>query len=431
MNSSFWLLWTAQFLSILGTDITRFALRVWTFEQTQSVAHFALITFFAEIPAFLVSPIAGVLTDRYSKRNLLLSSDAIAASASILLCFSTHLRILRPGHIYFANAIQSVANSIQFPAFLASVTLLVPKNQLSKAAGFTEGANALSMLVAPAISGILLEKFGLEGILALEIVTFIIGFSSTLFTRIPSISASREEKFSEGNARQNVFKEAAEAMVFIKKDSRLRLLIAFQMLGQFSSGMVQVLVTPLVLSFASANVLGNVLSLSGTGALFGSALVGIVGSNSPYRTMMVCNLIQGILLAFCGLKPDARIILAVAFSYMALIPLVRSSRTIIWQNSTPMHMQGRIFSFQGMIRQLSLPLAAIISGPLTDSFFEILLSGKTENILSRLVGPVLGVGPGRGIAFLFVVLGTTNVLAAVSALSLGSDAGNPDSHHKL
>lgn len=68
MKKSFFALWMTQMLSLIATDVTKFALRVFTYNATGSVSQFALITFFSEMPAILLSPFAGAVVDRYSRK---------------------------------------------------------------------------------------------------------------------------------------------------------------------------------------------------------------------------------------------------------------------------------------------------------------------------------------------------------------------------
>jgi len=109
-------LWLGQFLSVLATDVERFALRVWTFNETHSVAQFALITLCAELPALLFSPLAGHIVDRYNRKLVLIGADAVAACCSLSLAYLLWQGQLHPVHIYAANVVASVMNAVQVDA---------------------------------------------------------------------------------------------------------------------------------------------------------------------------------------------------------------------------------------------------------------------------------------------------------------------------
>jgi MFS transporter, DHA3 family, macrolide efflux protein len=116
-RSTFFALWLCQLASLIGSDIVSYALRVWTYKQTNSVSSFSLITFFVEAPALLLSPIAGVLVDRYPRKLLLLASDSMCAAATLTIALLHFNGVLVPWHIYIANTVASLAGALQWPAF--------------------------------------------------------------------------------------------------------------------------------------------------------------------------------------------------------------------------------------------------------------------------------------------------------------------------
>jgi len=406
------LLWMGQFVSVIGTDITKFALRVWTYQRSGSVTEFALITFFTEMPSILMSPFAGAIVDRYSRKKIIICSDFISALCTLTLSLLLQGGQLNTWHIYCANTIASLMNSFQWPAFTASVSLLVPKDQLTRFGGLNQAAPAFSMLFAPAIAGTLLVSIGLEGIFTIEFMTFLFASVITIFTTIPNHTKSEESQ----RGTSNLFQEVAASWKFIQQRKALVALLFLSANGQFSSGMVQVLMTPLILNFSSSSVLGNILSVSGTGALVGSALLGLWGGpkNRIYG-ILGCASLQGLLLALCGTTPSSALILFVAFSYMVMIPFVRVFRESIWQRKVPSEMQGRVLSLQRMIGQLALPLSSLLAGPLADKIFEPLLA--KSGFLATTIGKLTGIGPGRGVAFLFILLGLMNCTVALIGFS--------------
>ncbi|MCB0007639.1 MAG: MFS transporter, partial [Anaerolineales bacterium] len=67
----FFVIWFGQLVSLLGTNMTRFALLIWAYEQTGSATTVALLGFFAYTPYVLASPFAGVWVDRLDRRQVL------------------------------------------------------------------------------------------------------------------------------------------------------------------------------------------------------------------------------------------------------------------------------------------------------------------------------------------------------------------------
>lgn len=72
---TFFIIWTGQLVSMLGTNLTSFGLGVWIYEQTGRATPFAMTALFATLPGLFLSPIAGVFADRYNRRKLMILAD--------------------------------------------------------------------------------------------------------------------------------------------------------------------------------------------------------------------------------------------------------------------------------------------------------------------------------------------------------------------
>lgn len=94
-----------QLISLIGTDIAKFALRIKTYQATGSVTQYAFLTFFSEMPSTLISPYAGVIVDRYDRKTVIMWADAITAFITLSLAFIFHFGTLEMWHLYIANII--------------------------------------------------------------------------------------------------------------------------------------------------------------------------------------------------------------------------------------------------------------------------------------------------------------------------------------
>ena len=95
-------------------------------------------------------------------------------------------------------------------------------------------------------------------------------------------------------------------------------------------------------------------------------------------------------------------------------PPIASCSQALWQSRVPPDLQGRVFAVRSALAWASAPVAYMIGGPLADKVFEPMMA--SDGALAPLLGGLLGVGPGRGIALLLVVLGGMALLASLVLL---------------
>ena len=412
----FFLVWLGQIVSLVGSDLTEFALGVWVYQQTGSVTQFALIVLFMCLPQILISPLAGALVDRWDRRWAMIISDSLAGLVTLgmlLLVFSNQLEIW---HIYLAVAIKSVITAFQWPAYTATIPQIVPVENLARANGMVQMSRATGKLLAPVMAAILEKIIHIEGILFIDLSTFVLSLVTLLLVRFPKLSpiepttASRKR---QGNLHKLLDEIISGWNYIAKREGLLGLLMLFAVL-YFTEGILQVLFWPLVLSFASSVALGAVLSIAGCGMLLGSVAISAWGGPKPrMKGILFFLFLQGGCLFLGGLKPSVPIAALGAFGYLFAYPIIVSCNRTIWQSKVPLNLQGRVFALQLTVEKLSSILAYVIAGPLVDQVLDPLLT--PSGLLAGSIGKLIGVGRGRGIGLLFILLGMLNILATVVA----------------
>jgi MFS transporter, DHA3 family, macrolide efflux protein len=397
----FLIIWFGQVVSLLGSGLTSFALGVWVYQRTGSVTKFALILFFAALPGIVLSPIAGAIVDRWDRRRIIILSDAMAALTSailLVLLWDESRNLLSIWHIYALMVIASFANALHEPAYASATTLLVPKQHYGRASGLVQMGDGIARIAAPAIAGVMLLSVGLRGILIADLATFGFAVLTLLVVRV------RQSEWPATTARSSLLQEAAVGWAYLRQRPGLLALLAVFVVHNFATGMLQCLLPPLVLSFASSAALGTILSSSGAGMLVGTLIMGIWGG--PRRRIygvFAGLMIEGLILLVAGWRPSVLLVGTAAFIYLLVTPMVIGCSQAMWQSKVPPPLQGRVFALRRMIVFSSLPVAYLLAGPLADRVFEPLLApGGT---LADSVGGLIGVGQGRGIALLFVLLG--------------------------
>lgn len=407
--TSFVIIWLGQVVSTLGSGLSGFALAVWVYQQTGSTTRFALIAFVTVLPGMVLSPLAGALVDRWDRRSAMIVSDLGAAGATLALVLLVWHGRLEIWEIYLLMFAISAFGALRWPAFAAATTLMVPARHLGRAGGMTEMGEAIADLVAPLVAGVLVMTIGRQGILLIDFATYLVAVIALLAVRIPRPPATREGVTGRGS----LLREAWQGWLFVRRRPGLLALLLLFASTHVGLGMVQVLLAPMVLSFASAAVLGEVLTVAGVGLLAGSLVMSVWGG--PRRRVagiLGFLLLQGTTLLFGGLPPSAPLIAAVACVFLFAIPIINGCNQALWQTKVAPDLQGRVFAVRRTVAWSTLPLTYLIAGPLADRVFEPLLA--VHGPLAGSVGRLIGVGKGRGIALLVVVLGCL-VLALVAA----------------
>jgi MFS transporter, DHA3 family, macrolide efflux protein len=406
----FILVWFGQMVSVIGSGLTGFALDIWVYQRTESVTKFALASLFSMLPALLVSPVAGALVDRWNRRNCMIISDC-GSGLSILviacLLFSGRLQVW---HIYIAGAISSIFTAFQWPAYNAAIPQLVPKELLPRANGMTELADALKMLLPPVLGGALLVTIQLQGVMLIDFITFLFSIVTLLSVRFPNTKTTSTKEVKKAS----LFSEISYGWKYIISRPGLLGLIIFFAASNFILAIVGVLLTPLVLSFTSPAVLGIILFTDGIGMLVGTIVISSRGGPSRLiYSILGFQMLGGLCILVTGLRTSAPLIGVAAFLFAFGSPIVNCSSQAIFQRKVASEVQGRVFAVEGMIVGSLQPLAYIIAGPLADRVFEPLMAAN--GLLAGSIGQVIGVGRGRGIGLLFMVMGTISMLISIIA----------------
>lgn len=405
---TFALIWFGQLISLVGSGLTRFALSVWVFQQTGAVLDYSLILFFSVLPSGLALPLAGALADRWDRRKMMILSDSVAALATltiVILIFTDQLAIW---HIYVAVTIQATAASFQWPAYIAALPLLVPKQHLGRASGLVLLARATSETVAPLFAAALLALVKLDTIILADLVTYLFAVTTLLLVRFPKPRRTAAGIAGQGSLRQ----EMRYGRAYIRERPGLLALLVYFATLNFALAMLQVLLPPMILSFTSEQVLGLILSAAGAGMLTGGVVMSVWGG--PRRRVygvLAIGLIMSLGLVLSGLRPSPLLIAVGSFIALFGTPIMSGSSQAIWAVKVEADLQGRVTGIRTLWGSLTLPLAFFLAGPLADYVFEPLLA--REGLLAGSVGQVIGVGPGRGIALLLILTSILPVLASV------------------
>jgi DHA3 family macrolide efflux protein-like MFS transporter len=397
---TFLIIWFGRLISTLGSGLTGFALSVYLFQTTGSATQLGAAMVATVLPSLLVSPLAGALVDRWDRRGVMIASDTGAALSTLAVWALLSAGHLQVWHVYVANVLSSVLGSFQQPAYTASIALLVLKNHLGRASGLGQLSEALSRIVAPTLAGLLVVTIRVQGVILIDVATFLFATLTLLFVRIPLPPATAEGQVGKGS----LLRESVYRWRYIKaRPGLLGMMILFALVN-LAFGFQNVLFTPLILSFTTPAVMGGILSAGGIGLLGGSLLRSTWGGTKRKIYGLMSSLfLLGLFAGLTGFRPDPVLIGAANVGLFGLTPIVNGSVEAIWQAKVAPDVQGRVFATRRLVALIALPISYLSAGPLVDHVLEPMLA--EGGVGAGVFGPLIGTGPGRGIGLVFVVVG--------------------------
>ncbi|GAA3654992.1 MFS transporter [Flavivirga jejuensis] len=356
-----YLVYTALIMiSLLGTDLTDFALSVWVLNQPGgAIKSYSVIWFFEAAPGVFLAPFIGGFVDRWSKKKMIIYGQLVAGIGSVVLMFLHFNGQLLPWHIMVVSGIGSIASMFVFSAFYVATTALVPKDKLMKAQGISTSIYAAISMGVPIAAPVLYKMIGMSSIFFIDAVTFLVSIGAFLIVRFVALPKS-EEQFSLQNDLKVVKR-------FLQERKGIVHLFVFFFIGNFLMGLVQVLFTPLILDFSNEYVLGAVLSVVGIGAVVGGIVMGSGKSfKRPIRAILFINILVGIILSCLWIDTNPYVL---AFGGMLIVLLFTVMEVIndaFFQTVVPVKMLGRLSGFEGLIVGGAAPLSFLFAGVLVD-----------------------------------------------------------------
>ena len=412
---TFFIVWIGQVISLLGSKLTEFALGFWildqTYQDTGTITQFALTILCMYLPKVLISPFAGVLVDRWNRRTAMILSDlgtGIITLAILSLVWTSNLTVW---HIYIALIASSSFNAFQQPAYSAAIAQLVPPNNLSRANGMVQASFAIAKIASPAIAGLLLNYFGLETVLCIDIVTFSIAILTLVSVKFPDFKRFNRRK---SKVVDRVIADTVAGWNYIVLRPGLVRLVCFIATSYFTMGMIEVVLWPLLYQPGSTEQLGFVLSVGGCGMLIGSVLMSVWSGPRNRVKAIICFVgFQGLIVLIGGLKISPVVLAFGIFGYLFSQPIIVSCNQAIWQSKVPSRLQGRVFALQQTLERSLAICAYLLAGPLVDNVLNPLMA--EGGIVAQAIGRVINTGMGQGVTLLLVILGIINLTVVAVA----------------
>lgn len=402
----FLVLWSTQSVSQLGSSITGFALTLWLYEKTGSSLGTAALTICSYAPYVLMSIFAGALTDRLDKKRTMLGCDIFAAICTIIVFGLYRTNSLMVWHLYVLNAVSGLMNTVQQPASEVAMTLIMPEKYYQKTSGLRSLSRSLISVLNPLIATALYSFIGLNGVIAVDISSFIVAFITLLFfVKIPE---------NKNDKRESVLVLAKEGLIFLRENPLILMLILFMSGVNFIASAFDAVLPGYVLPNpkGGSTVLGIVTSCSGVAMIVGSLVVSVLPEPKNrvkiiYWTMLFSLGTENFLLAF---SREPFLWCVGQIIGWVLVPVMSANLDVILRTSIPVELQGRVYACRNTFQFFTIPIGLFIGGFMVDNVCEPFM--RVHGDLS-ILKTLFGTGKGSGAALMMLILGVSGSLICI------------------
>ena len=402
---NFYKLWLGELISSIGSGMTAFALSVYVYKKTGSVSYVSLITLLSFMPSIVLSPIGGLLADRYDRRLLMIIGDLFSGLGLVYILWSIQAGEKSIVPIFVGITFSSIFTSLLEPSYRATLTDILEEENYAKASGLIQVAGSAKYLISPVIAGMILSVADIRVILLLDILTFI---TTCLMIFLVRKSMNSETQ----NYKKDSFKGLLEGLFIIKENRGVYFLVIIMFFVCFFMGFIQILIRPMILALSSVKTAGIMESLCAVGLLIGSLWIGIAGIKKNYsKILAVACFFCGIFMSMTGLNENLNIIGISTFLFFSTLPFMNSCADVLVRVSIPNELQGRVWGLISLITQMGTVVAYIISGIMADYVFEPMFN--KNGILVENIGIIIGTGKGRGIGFMLILSGIGMLIMAI------------------
>ncbi len=417
---TFYLVLTNTLIAAVTTNFLWFALTFWVYLETRSVMATSIIAGIYLVITAISGFWLGGIVDHHKKKSSMMVSSLIT-----LVLFSLGLLIYLGAPANSFNKVSNplfwvlttilllgvIAANIRNIALPTLVTILVPEKLHDKANGLSGTIMGLSFTICSVFSGVALAYTGISGVLTISIVLTALAAIHLFFIPIPEKNIVHTKE----NPKKLDIRGTLKVVMGIPG---LMALIFFATINNFLGGAFMALMDAYGLNLVSVQVWGFMWGILSLGFIVGGLFIAKKGlGKKPLRTLFIANIAMWIMSIFFVIQPSIILMGIGMFAWMTLIPFAEAAEQTVIQKVVPPERQGRVFGFQQSVEQAASPLTAFFIGPITQFIF---IPFMTTGAGVELIGGWFGVGPGRGIALVFMAAGLTGLIVTLFAMKTKS-----------
>lgn len=358
----YWSIFGGQALSLIGSALTQFVLLWWIADTTGSVAALASAGIAALLPQALLSPLGGTCADRYSRRLLMIVADLTSAVCMLVLIALFATGRIELWHAYAMMFVRSGAQAFQAPALGASMSMLVTRSFLPRAAGLYQSLQGATLVAAAPLGALAIGTMPLGWALGIDVATALLGITPLLLYAVPQPRRCTQRDGA------GLWGEFREGVGLIWHDPGLRRLYA--LLGAVVLVIMPCFtMLPLLVKAHFGRGPGDVAVMevcAGVGMMAGGLVVAAIAPRSPVRWLLWGFALSCAALSLTALAPARLFGVAVTWWMLSgfLFILGDAPMTSLLQTTIPNHLQGRALSLMSMVMGLAAPVGLALATPL-------------------------------------------------------------------
>ncbi|WP_010297375.1 MFS transporter [Clostridium senegalense] len=378
-KKDFLLLMLGKLVSLIGSEMQSFALSLYVLAITGSATKFASVVAITVIPKIILGPVAGVFADWFDRKKIIVCLDfingIIIGIYAILFFINGELSMLS---IYVLTIILATIELLFQPAISTVIPSIVQEEELVAANGVNSTIMNIGLLISPCIAGILFGIKGLQLVLIINSVSFILSAISEMFINVPKTN-KKPEKINFKSFK----KDFSEGLKFIKERSIIKTIIKLGMVLNFAFssfvsvgllyiskeilkvsdsqyGMMQsilvigMFLAPVICAFMCKKMpLGKLIF---KGVLISSVMIFLI---SICTTSIVVKSVSSNLILF-------GIITMLCIIFITMISAVNMALSISIQKQVPIEYLGRVSTVMNSLLMAIAPLGTMFFGILYD-----------------------------------------------------------------
>ena len=364
-KQKFFAIYAGQAVSLITSAILQMAIIFYITEKTGSAMVLSIASLIGFLPYAVLGPAIGVLVDRYNRKTIMIIADLIIAIAGAVLAFIALYMEISIWMIMVVLFIRSVGTAFHSPALSAVTPLLVPEDQLTKCAGYSQSLQSISYIISPAAAAFLYSIWELNAIIAIDVFGAIVAIIALALIEIPKLDVEKQE------LSLSFIKEMKDGFYILKENKGLFALLLIGTLYMLVYMPINALYPLISMEhFKGTPVHVSITEIAyASGMLIGGMLLGLFGSYKKRIILITASIfMMGASLTISGLLPPSGfVVFALCCAIMGLsVPFYSGVQTALFQERIKPEYLGRVFSLTGSIMSLAMPVGLILSGLFAD-----------------------------------------------------------------